>query len=277
VVLGPAFGLASAFVGGVGTPSLSVVGKDFQMLLQAIQSQGRVQVLSNPSIMAANNQPAELFVGERIRVAEASGLTEGGNLNTSTVEEQVGITLNVTPSINPDGFVRLSVLPELSALTSRTTQINEDLETPIITERSASTTVTVRDGQTIVIGGLISDRYEFRRRKVPFFGDIPILGALFRNDEETSLKTELLIVLTPHVIQSPADVDRVRTLTDREVDRLTLPAEVRDQIRRGLFQGGGLFDAEGEPIDWDTVFEDLPRETGSRPGSPTPLTGEPDS
>ncbi|MHC4809018.1 MAG: secretin N-terminal domain-containing protein [Planctomycetota bacterium] len=273
VTLGPAFGLASAFVGGVGTPSLSVVGKDFQMLLQAIQSQGRVQVLSNPAIMAANNQPAQLFVGERIRIADASGLTEGGNINTSTTEEQVGITLNVTPSINPDGFVRLSVLPELSALTQRTTQINEDLETPIITERSASTTVTVRDGQTIVIGGLISDRYEFRRRKVPFFGDLPLIGALFRNDEETSLKTELLIVLTPHVIQSPAETDRIDRLTDREVDRLTLPSGVQDQIRRGLFQGGGLYDAEGQPIEWGEVFEDLPSRPGERPGSPVPLDG----
>ncbi len=273
VTLGPAFGLASAFVGGVGTPSLSVVGKDFQMLLQAIQSQGRVQVLSNPAIMAANNQPAQLFVGERIRIADASGLTEGGNINTSTTEEQVGITLNVTPSINPDGFVRLSVLPELSALTQRTTQINEDLETPIITERSASTTVTVRDGQTIVIGGLISDRYEFRRRKVPFFGDLPLIGTLFRNDEETSLKTELLIVLTPHVIQSPAETDRIDRLTDREVDRLTLPSGVRDQIRRGLFQGGGLYDADGQPIEWSEVFEDLPSRPGERPGSPLPLDG----
>ena len=273
VTLGPAFGLASAFVGGVGTPSLSVVGKDFQMLLQAIQSQGRVQVLSNPSIMAANNQQAQLFVGERIRIADASGLTEGGNINTSTTEEQVGITLNVTPSINPDGFVRLSVLPELSALTQRTTQINEDLETPIITERSASTTVTVRDGQTIVIGGLISDRYEFRRRKVPFFGDLPLIGTLFRNDEETSLKTELLIVLTPHVIQSPAEMDRIDALTDREVDRLTLPSGVREQIRRGLFEGGGLYDADGRPIEWGEVFEDLPSAPGQRPGSPKPLDG----
>ena len=243
------------------------------MLLQAIQSQGRVQVLSNPSIMAANNQQAQLFVGERIRIADASGLTEGGNINTSTTEEQVGITLNVTPSINPDGFVRLSVLPELSALTQRTTKINEDMETPIITERSASTTVTVRDGQTIVIGGLISDRYEFRRRKVPFFGDLPLIGTLFRNDEETSLKTELLIVLTPHVIQSPAEMDRIDALTDREVDRLTLPSGVREQIRRGLFEGGGLYDADGRPIEWGEVFEDLPSAPGQRPGSPKPLDG----
>ncbi|MFK7960665.1 MAG: secretin N-terminal domain-containing protein [Phycisphaerales bacterium] len=254
VLLGPAFGLASAFVGGVGTPSLSVVGKDFQLLLQAIQSQGRVQVLSNPSIMAANNEAAELFVGERIRVAETSNVSDSGNLNTGTIEERVGLTLNVTPSINPDGFVRLDVLPELSALTRRTTQINEDLTAPIITERSANTTVTVRDGQTIVIGGLISDRYEFRRRKVPFFGDLPLVGPIFRNDDETSLKTELLIVLTPHVIQSPTELARTDFLTDREIDRMTLPDAVRDQLRRGLFEDSGLYDAEGNPVPWEEVF-----------------------
>lgn len=273
VGIAPTFGLASAFVGGVGTPSLNVVGRDFQVLLRAIQSQGRVQVLSNPSIMAANNQPANLFVGERIRIAESTGLTEGGNLNTGTTEEQVGITLNVTPSINPDGFVRLDVQPELSALTSRTTQINEDLETPIITERSAQTTVTVRDGQTIVIGGLISDRYEFRRRKVPFFGDLPVVGPLFRSDDESSLKTELLIVLTPHVIQSPTDLARTDELTSAEVSRLTLPEALRDQIRKGLFEGGGLYDAEGKPIDWDAAFEDVP---SGRPSEPQPGPARPE-
>ncbi|MBX3373668.1 MAG: hypothetical protein KF817_07525 [Phycisphaeraceae bacterium] len=243
------FGFATAFVSGLGVPNLSVANKDFSLLLRAMESQGRLQVLSNPSIMAANNEPAVLQVGETIRVPDRTSFTDSGNTNTITVEKELGIVLNVTPSINPDGFVRMTVEPRIENLTQRTTQINENLESPVITVRRASTTVTVHDGQTIVIGGLISDRFERRERKVPFLGDLPLVGLLFRSEREQSTKTEFLIVLTPHVISSPSEFDRVSELTARETDRLTLPERLRELIREGRFDlGDGIFDSNGRPI-----------------------------
>ncbi len=244
------FGLASAFVTGMGVPSLAIATSDFDLLIRAMQEQGRLQVLSNPSIMAANNEPASIQIGETIRVAEATSFTESGQSNTSLIEEELGVILNVTPSINPDGFVRMSVQPTISLLSDRVTQINEDLSSPVIIVRTAETTVTVFDGQTIVIGGLIQDRFEKRERKVPFFGDIPLIGAFFRQESETASTTELLIVLTPHVIESPTHLGRVDAVTAEELRRLSLSPELIEEIRRGkLDVSGGLYDAKGNRID----------------------------
>ena len=240
------FGLATRFVTGFGVPTLAIASDDFELLIRALQSQGRLQVLSNPSIMAANNESARIQVGETIRVPESISF-DLGSQQSSVIPEDTGVILEVTPSINPDGFVRMDINPEISELSSETIQISEDFETPIITRRNADTTVTVKDGQTIVIGGLISDRYEKRDNKVPFFGDLPLVGPLFRSENETSSKTELLIVLTPHVIHSPTEVE---FLTNEEIDRLSLSEEVKAQIRRGRLEGtGGIYDARGRRID----------------------------
>ena len=243
------FDFASTFVPGLGAPNLAISGSDFDLLLRALSAQGRLQVLSNPSIMAANNQPARLQVGETIRIAESTSF-DVGSQQSSVVPEDVGVILEVTPSINPDGFVRMTIVPEISELSSETTQISENFESPIITRRTVTTTITVRDGQTIVVGGLISDRYETREEKVPFFGDIPLIGALFRGEFKESRKTELLIVLTPHVTMSPTELDRVDQITGDEIDRLTVPQRIKDQIRNSVLQGtGGLYDAEGNRLD----------------------------
>ena len=150
----------------------------------------------------------------------------------------------------PDGFVRMDINPEISSLSARTTQISEDFQSPIITRRRAETTVTVHDGQTIVLGGLISDRFERRDRMVPFCGELPFVGPLFRSNNEETAKTEVLIVLTPHVIDSPADFARVDHITEREIERLTVPEEVKESIRRSLIDGtGALYDSKGNKID----------------------------
>jgi len=259
-LLSSGFGIPSADV-----PNLSIATSDFELIFRALQSQGRLAVLSNPSIMAANNEPARIQVGETIQIAEATSFTEAGTSNTSLREEETGIILEVTPSINPDGFVRMQVTPTISALSEETTQITESLNSPIITIRTAQTVVTVQDGQTIVIGGLISDRYERRERKVPFFGDIPFVGALFRSEAEDSTKTELIIVLTPHVVDSPGDLSRIDALTERAIQRINLPDEIKNRLREGeLGLGDGLFDADGNPIsvDWGrSYWEGLEEDT----------------
>ena len=213
------------------------------------------QVLSNPSIMAANNQPARIQIGENIRLPESTSFNLGSQ-QSSVVPEDIGIILEVTPSINPDGYVRMTITPEISELSARTTQISEDFSSPIITRRTATTTVTVRDGQMIILGGLISNRFERRDRKVPLLGDIPFFGALFRSSTETSKKTELLIVLTPHVSMSPTEIDRVDQITRDEIDRLSLTDEIKQQIRKNILDGtGGLYDAEGKRIDTPNASE----------------------
>jgi general secretion pathway protein D len=198
--------------------------------------------------MAANNQPAHIQVGENIGRAESQSLSDGGTQQTGVRFDDIGVILDVTPSINPDGFVRMLIEPSITDLTNRTTQVSEDLEVQILTKREATTTVTVRDGQTIVIGGLISDQYELRENKVPILGDIPLLGLLFRSEFEESTKTELLIVLTPHVITSPAEEARVRSITEGEIERLSVPEEQKERLRRSrVIPQGSQFHPEPEP------------------------------
>jgi len=248
------FGLASAFLSGAGVPNLAIAGTDFDLLIRALRSQGRLQVLSNPSIMAANNEVAEIQIGETIRVPVATQVTDAG-LQSSVEEEELGVILNVTPTINPEGFVRMVINPEISNLSTRTTQISETFESPIITVRRANTTVTVMDGQTVVLGGLISDRFEIREEAVPLLSDLPILGALFRSRSEQRQKTELLIVLTPHVVKSPAELagpavpNTPRSLTEEEIQRLSVPKSIEDQIRRGRIEETELLDFRGNPLD----------------------------
>lgn len=285
--LGAGFELASIAATSVGVPTvpfskipqIAVTGPDFSLLIKALQSQGRLQVLSNPSVMAANNEEADIQVGETIRVPESTSFVQGQQ-QSSVVAEDIGIILKVTPSINPDGFVRMDINPEISELSQRTTQISEDFEAPIITRRRANTTVTVRDGETIVIGGLISDRYEKRGNKVPILGDIPVIGFFFRRDIETVAKTELLIVITPHVVMSPSSlqVERGKSLTDEQINRLSLPDWMKDQIRKGELEGlEQLYDDEGRPIEDGAFQKSSRRRMPTPPPGPSRPGGRPES
>jgi len=247
--VGGGFGFASTFLASAGMPNVAVAGDDFDLLIRAMQSQGRLQVLSNPSVMAANNEAAEIQIGETVRLPDSTSFIQGQQ-QSSVSPEDIGVILNVTPTINPDGFVRMVISPEISELSARTTQISENFSSPIITRRRATTTVTVKDGETVVIGGLISDRFERRNSKVPFFGDLPLVGPLFRRDVQDTARTELLIVLTPRVVMSPSAlrVPEQRAISDDEIDRLSVPEGLRERIRRGrLDRIEDLYDEDGVP------------------------------
>jgi type II secretory pathway component GspD/PulD (secretin) len=240
------FGLAPALFSGVGIPNIAVGGPDFDLLINALASQNRVQTLSNPSVMVANNTEGTIQVGETIRVPDAVTVSAAGQQSAVRAEE-VGVILTVTPSINPDGFVKMKVEPEISRLSNQTVDISETFRSPIIERRRANTTVTVKDGETVVIGGLINDRYERTDKKIPLLGDIPILGLAFRQKSESMAKTELLIVLRPHVVRNP---QRMHELTDDSVERLTLQPGLKDQIRSAELKGmQGRFNEKGELVD----------------------------
>jgi len=119
------------------------------------------------------------------------------------------VKLQVTPHITPDDFVRLEVRPEISALAESTVQLTEGLRAPVFTQRFADTTVTVKNGETVVIGGLITTRNEKTTSKVPLIGDVPLVGLLFRADTDRQIKNELLIVLTPRIVRSIQDARRL--------------------------------------------------------------------
>lgn len=222
-------GLATGVLGAVGVPNLAVASLDFDLMVRALQVQGRLEVLSRPQILVNDNQRAVFNVGEDIQVIQGTSRATDGSVSSSTETRTVGVILDVTPSISPDGFVRLDVAPEISALTQRTTQISEDFEAPVISVRSADTTVTVRDGETIVLGGLIQNTAEARKSRVPLLADIPFVGEIFKTELVSNRKTELLIILTPRVIQN--DTDLLRYLSVEEIDRLSVPEGTKIQMK----------------------------------------------
>lgn len=197
---------------------VSTLEGEIDFTINALQETGRLNVLSRPYVMTRNNQMATIRVVEEVPIPD-SETTQGtiGTSTTFTYREDIGIVLEVTPSVNPEGLVNMTVVPQITTRTGETVQISEGLNPVVFATRSASTRVAVMDGQTVVIGGLIEDQVSDSVRKIPLLGDIPIAGALFRRTIKEKSKTELLIFLTPYVAKVPmeltpiSDIERIRS------------------------------------------------------------------
>jgi general secretion pathway protein D len=193
-------------------------GSDFSILVQALGVSSRANLLSTPSITTLDNQPAEIVVGQNVPFRTGSFATDGNTINPfTTIERQdVGITLRVVPRIHDGDVIRLEVAQEVSSLVNSTVSGAADL---ITNRRSIQTTVLADNGQTIVLGGLISDDRVSTDSQVPLLGDIPVIGRAFRNSRESTSRRTLFIFLRPTIMRDPAEVaaaaraqyDRLRT------------------------------------------------------------------
>jgi type II secretion system protein D len=275
VRVGTNFGMQAAAAGtGFG---VSVTGGDISAFLRALEAQGRVEVLSRPQVLASDNQHAVINVGQRVPFITNSRITENGTTLNTIMYQQVGIILDVTARINPDGFVKLEVKPEVSSLAkSADVQIVPNVPAVVIDNRTAETTVTVQDGHTIVIGGLITTTDDKTENKVPFFGDIPILGYLFKSTSVKKNRRELLIILTPTVLRNVEEVD---TLTEGQVKRLNLLGGAEhDRLQQHLFKvlsGGTPGEGDEDAKKVPTVRQGAAKEVGRR-GDPKESAAEPD-
>ncbi len=185
----------------------------FGMVLNALENNASVDVLSTPHIMTTDNEKAEISVGERIPVVKGiSNFAGGGALGFGGLQqvsyEDVKLKFTVTPHVNADDEIRLEIEQEVSALGGNI-PVGNGLSQPIITNRSATTTVVVSDQQTVVIGGLISTRGADSERKFPILGDIPIIGWLVKDWNDSESKTNLIIVITPYVIRTRDDFKKI--------------------------------------------------------------------
>ena len=202
------------------------------VLLTALQTDSDVNILSAPNLITTDNEEAEIVVGRNVpfvasRATSASNLA---NLFTTVERHDVGITLRLTPQITADDFVRLALFEEVSDIdpTAVASVGDPNLVGPTTTIRSATTAIAARDGQTVVIGGLLADTIRADTRGVPFFYRIPVLGQFFRHDETARTKTNLLVFLTPHIIANDAQM-ATNSLRERERMRRTLPRALRGQ------------------------------------------------
>lgn len=249
------FGIDWSVVGGttsarLGTPApvdsttpveglfLRVVdlrGKNVRAVLRAIAARSKVRVLSTPEILAVNNREARIVVGSRVPFVASTRLGFDVAVDRSVQYQDVGTTLTIIPTINQDDYVSVQILQEVSALTSQT--VRAALDAPVISTREASTRAIIRDGQTVVIGGLIGSQAGTVERGVPLLMSIPIVGNLFKRQTVDRTRSELAIFVTPYVIRTDDDADAIRRrvrdrMNEQDAKAVPAPANTRPPAER---------------------------------------------
>lgn len=193
-------------VGGItiGAGERNEDGITWGVLIQALSSSAAANLLSTPSIITLDNQESEIIVGQNVpfRTGQSTVTGDGTTNPFTTIERRdIGLTLKVTPTISADGLVRLVV----EQTTENVTESIEDASDIVTNKREIKTTVLADDGETIVLGGLITDDYTVNKNKVPLLGDIPFLGRLFSSESQSRTKRNLLVFLRPTIMLGKAD------------------------------------------------------------------------
>ena len=226
--------LSAIKAGGLSIPAVSGTTFNFAAVLQALASNGALNILSTPNILTSDNKEAEIFVGENVPFISSTNLSSTGLSQQSVERKDTGITLKLTPQVNEGEYVKLDIYQEISAVKANKGQAT-DLVT---TKRSAKTSVVVKDRETVAIGGLIQDQDNESVSKVPFFGDIPLLGWLFKSKTISRTKTNLMILLTPRIVRDGADLSEVsqkqRERFDKAVQTISplSPLDTKDELNR---------------------------------------------
>jgi type IV pilus assembly protein PilQ len=183
-----------------GTLSASTLSAVLEML----KSRSNTNILSNPKIVTLDNQKARIVVGSQYPIPSYTYNEQQAKLQVSGWEyKDIGIIFEVTPHVNNAGFVTIDLQPKITAILDFVTVENTQL--PRLSTEEATTKVMIKDGDTLVIAGLIKDQVTDTKKRVPFLGDIPIVGQVFRKSETKKDKTELVIFLTPHIITPEID------------------------------------------------------------------------
>jgi len=182
-------------------------------LITAAQTDNNFNVIATPQLMTLDNEEASVVVAENLpfstRVDEGTATTD--RAIQSFEYRDVGVTLKITPQINEKRFVKLKIFEEISRVVSETTKLSptQVVLAPTTTKRTAETNVQVRDGQTVIIAGLVGDNVDVSTTKVPCLGDIPIVGWLFKSESRNTTRTNLLIFLTPYIVATPEEADQI--------------------------------------------------------------------
>lgn len=196
----------------------TITSGNFSAFVNALKSDQKFKVLSTPRIFTSNNVEAEINISQSIPYIVSSQQDSNGNFTYNYSFQDVGIVLTVTPHITKDGYVTMDVTQTANDLQGYTT-----FNAPIVNQRSAQTTVSIKDGETIVLGGIMRTTVSSTTSKVPLLGDLPLLGNLFRSSSREKQKTELLVFLTPRIVRTPEDARKLREETEKERSSLVKP------------------------------------------------------
>lgn len=192
----------------------SVISDNLKAMLQALETRSNVKVYSTPRVTTADNVEARISIGRREPYVSSERETYGGSLERSIAFEDVDVSLTVTPHVNEQSdVIALDVLQTIDEIIGREPELNA----PIIASREARTSILVRNGQTIVIGGIIKENRERVTNAIPIISRIPLIGELFKSREWRDTKSELMVFLTPHILEDDEAVDALTRQTNDEL------------------------------------------------------------
>jgi general secretion pathway protein D len=238
------FGLPASLPGAAGNGGLyQIMGNDFTGTIQALATAGKAQVLARPEIVARDGQMAEIVVGQSVYLPSSVSLSAVGGSGTTVPSingayQNVGIQLDVTPFIGvSNGLVQMILQPQSTSIDTSTpgqvieggSIISSPVFAPNLNKRSANTVVVTPDGQTVVIGGLIGNQKSSSESKVPLLGDIPVLGNLFKFTSRQSQNNELLMFITPHIVQMPSELAAMSVHETGETPLITNTNSISEQ------------------------------------------------
>ena len=199
--------------GGLGGAAFKAGNAIFGAIINAVQSDNKSNILSTPSIMTLDNQEARLLVGQEIPITTGEALSDNFDNAFRTVQRQnVGISLEVKPQINAGGTIKLDLRQEVSSIAG---PVSRDFSDLILNKRELETTITVDDGEIVGIGGLLDDNERRTIEKIPFLGDLPVLGQLFQSKGKARAKTNLMVFIRPTILKTAADA---RAMSGRRYD-----------------------------------------------------------
>ena len=222
-------GMVGASVDGTaGMPGLSLVDgvPSIGLILNAAQNDSTVNVVSTPHLLTTDNEEAEITVGETVPFPSGNILTSTTGSTITYTREDVALKLKIKPQINESGYMTLEINQEMTELGAQT---DYGYKT---TKRQAKTKINAENEQTIVIGGLMKDTVTEGENKIPILGDIPVLGNLFKYKKVNKAKVNLLLILTPHVVDSKEDFERI----------LRKKMDEREEFARKYYGGDATFE-----------------------------------
>ncbi len=225
----------SALGNGVTGFSYLLTSGTFRVTLRALAEKGLLKVLATPRILAMDNQQANFTVGQSVPFITNSRQTPEGSVLNTVQYIDIGIILRVMPRINSDGIVTLNIHPEVSdvAAQAQGVVISPGAIAPTFNRNAADTTVTVKNGTTVMLGGLIRESDDQSTTMIPGLGDIPILGALFSRNSRTKTRRELMIFLTPHIVYTQTELEELTAIEKAKLKQID-PRVFGQQANRWL-------------------------------------------
>lgn len=266
---------------GYGGLVLAAGSESVNILFRALQDANRLQILSRPNLLTIDNNVSVVSIGQSVPRITSSGANQFGQQTNQVGETAVGLNMQIQPRTNQDGLINMIVAVERSVLGNIDDGVpvgfgpnGEPVLSPIINRTLLQTRVTAYDGQTVVLGGLIQKTRSTRARRVPWLSDIPIAGMLFRFDSEAESRSELIVIMTPRLI-NPNDAGKLDMIKQVESSRMSWCMADILNIHGdvGLSPGNGLWGPAASPV----IYPDMQPSAEFDPSlNPNLLIGEPE-